>query len=554
VGSAHKETNMSNVRNNLIVSGLKRWGASDGDIVALENVGLAFGDHVVLDSISLRIPVGKTTVIMGESGSGKSVLLKTMNGLLMPTSGSCRLFGEETRACSTPGLNVLRKRTGMILQDYALFDSSTVFENVAFPLVENAELPASQIRALVEEALEPLGLLDAIDKYPSELSGGMKKRVSFARAVIHQPELVFFDEPTTGLDPIMIAFVDEIIREMRRRYDITSVIISHDIQSIYRLADYVAFLHRGRILFEGTLEQIRACEIPEVQRFFDAENKQDKEALTLPNRPYVEIRDLYKSFGARTVLKGVSLKIPEHQITVIIGGSGSGKSVLMKHILGLFSPDSGQILLDGVDIGGMNEREREVVRTRIGMLFQGAALFDSITIEENVAFPLTERRNPPPGAEIRTRVWEMLERLKIVDIAKKYPPEISAGQRKRVALARAIVTKPALMIYDEPTTGQDPVMIRYVDDMILEAHAAFGLTTIVISHDMVSTFRIADQVAVVYDGRIAVSDSPQAVLDCPKEEVQRLIRAQLSSGGASSPTPPAMLTHCSGGKTLSPLG
>ena len=515
------------MRQNYLLPNIERWKPEQGPIVRLDNVTQQFGDKCVLDGLSLDIPVGKTTVIIGESGSGKSVLIKTMNGLLTPTSGTCSLFGIDTKSCSTAQINDLRKRTGTILQDYALIDSITVFENIAFPLVENTHISESDARRMVEESLRPLGLVDAMDKFPYELSGGMKKRVSFARATIHQPELVFFDEPTTGLDPLMIVFVDGIIKELRQKYDMTSVIISHDIQSIFRLADRVAFLHQGKIIFQGSLDEVRTTQIPEVRRFFDSSNKAQKTFHAQEPRNYVQVRDLYKSFSGRPVLKGVSLDVPERKITVIIGGSGSGKSVLLKHILGLFVPDSGTVNVDGLELTQCTEREREEMRTRIGMLFQGAALFDSMTVAENIAFPLLERRNAISKAEAQTRVEEMLERLKITEIANAWPSAISAGQRKRVGLARAIITRPKLMIYDEPTTGQDPIMIRYVDDMILEAHDAFELTTIVISHDMVSTFRIADQIAMVYEGVIAACGSPEELMASPHPQVQKMIHAQI---------------------------
>ena len=515
------------MRQNYLLPNIERWTPEQGPIVKLEHVTQKFGDKVVLDDLSLEIPVGKTTVIIGASGSGKSVLIKTMNGLLLPTSGQCTLFGNDTAKCNTEQINDLRKRTGTILQDYALIDSISVYENIAFPLLENTKMPESRARELVEESLKPLGLLDAIDKFPYELSGGMKKRVSFARATIHQPELVFFDEPTTGLDPLMIVFVDGIIKELRQKYDMTSVIISHDIQSIFRLADHVAFLHAGKIIFQGSLNEVKTTEIPEVHRFFDSSHKAVKTFSDTKPHNYVEVRDLHKSFSGKAVLKGVSLDVPERKITVIIGGSGSGKSVLLKHILGLFTPDSGTVNVDGLELTKCTEREREEMRTRIGMLFQGAALFDSMTVAENIAFPLLERRNAVSKAEAHNRVEEMLERLKIKEIANAWPSDISAGQRKRVGLARAIITKPKLMIYDEPTTGQDPIMIRYVDDMILEAHDAFELTTIVISHDMVSTFRIADQIAMVYQGVIAAHGTPDELMASDHPEVQRMIHAQI---------------------------
>ena len=515
------------MRQNLLLPNIQRWTDEQGPVVRLEHITQKFGEKLVLDDLSLDIPVGKTTVIIGESGSGKSVLIKTMNGLLKPTAGKCMLFGKNTGECRVPELNALRMRTGTILQDYALIDSSTVYENIAFPVVENIKISEREMRKRVEEALEPLGLTDAIDKYPYELSGGMKKRVSFARATIHQPELVFFDEPTTGLDPLMIVFVDNMIKDLRKRYDMTSVIISHDIQSIFRLADRVAYLHGGKIIFQGSLEDIQKTQIPEVRRFFDSSNKANKTINHVEGKPYVQVRDLHKSFSGKPVLKGVTLDIPRRKITVIIGGSGSGKSVLLKNILGLFVPDSGTVNVNGLELTQCTEREREDMRTRIGMLFQGAALFDSMTVEENVAFPLAERLHARPANEIRERVAEMLERLKIANIAKAYPSGISAGQRKRVGLARAIITRPELMIYDEPTTGQDPIMIRYVDDMILEAHDAFELTTIVISHDMVSTFRIADQIAMVYEGVIAAKGTPEELMASTHPQVQKMIRAQI---------------------------
>ncbi|MBQ1266768.1 MAG: ATP-binding cassette domain-containing protein [Proteobacteria bacterium] len=264
-----------------------------------------------------------------------------------------------------------------------------------------------------------------------------------------------------------------------------------------------------------------------MKRFFAAENKAQKTTNAVSGEPYVKVRDLHKTFGTHQVLKGVSLDVPRRKITVIIGGSGSGKSVLLKHILGLFTPDSGTVNVNGLELTKCTEREREIMRTKIGMLFQGAALFDSMTVRENVAFPLSERLGAPSKKEINARVDEMLERLKLTDIAEAWPADISAGQRKRVGLARAIITKPELMIYDEPTTGQDPIMIRYVDDMILEAHDLFQLTTIVISHDMVSTFRIADQIAMVYEGVIASKGTPAELMASDNPNVQRMIRAQI---------------------------
>jgi ABC-type transporter Mla maintaining outer membrane lipid asymmetry ATPase subunit MlaF len=224
------------------------------------------------------------------------------------------------------------------------------------------------------------------------------------------------------------------------------------------------------------------------------------------------------------VLRGVNLPIYPRRITVLIGASGSGKSVIIKHIMGLFKPSAGEIRVFGTDIVPMNDRELNQVRARFGLLFQHAALLDWLTVAGNVAFPLEERTNLP-RREIRDRVAEILERTHIADIRDRMPGEISEGQKKRVGLARAIVMRPEIMIYDEPTTGQDPIRTRDVDDMIQETQEKFDITSIVISHDMASTFRIAHMIALLHQGEIAAYGSPAEVRASGDPHVQHFIHA-----------------------------
>ena len=238
----------------------------------------------------------------------------------------------------------------------------------------------------------------------------------------------------------------------------------------------------------------------------------------------VELVGVHKYFGGKHVLRGIDLAIYPRRVTVLIGASGSGKSVIIKHIMGLFKPDAGQIRVFGKDIVPMNDLELNEVRRHFGLLFQHAALLDWLSVEDNVAFPLRERRQTSKG-EIRDRVDEILTRLKITDIARSMPGEISEGQKKRVGLARAIVTKPEIMIYDEPTTGQDPLRTRDIDDMIQEAQQLFDITSIVISHDMASTFRIAHMIAMLHHGEIAAYGTPAELLASPNEHVQHFIHA-----------------------------
>ena len=526
-------------RENRLLPGSKRWPLDENKpAIELIDVHKAFGANKVISGLSLRIVPGKTTVIVGRSGSGKSVLLKLMMGLLRPDTGKVVLFGQDVNELSPVKLIEVRKRMSMLFQNYALLDSLTVEDNVGFTLLENTNMPRKEIMALVSELLEMLGLAGFGASLPAELSGGMRKRVSLARALIANPEVVLFDEPTTGLDPIMIEKVDQMILLAKKSYQITSAIISHDMASTKRLADRVAFLHGGKIISEGTYQEFLDCDLPPVRAFhegsrtsrlqrgaaIEVDDVEEVTAVAAPNVPIVELVNLHKKFGTHHVLKGVDLKIYPGQITVLIGGSGSGKSVIVKHIMGLFKPTSGEIRVFGEDIVPLDSRALDKVRSRFGMLFQHAALLDWLSVAGNVAFPLEERTNTPKK-QILEQVDDLLERLQISELRNRMPGEISEGQKKRVGLARALIMKPEIMIYDEPTTGQDPIRTRGVDDMIHQVQQEFDITSIVISHDMASTFRIADTVALLHHGEIAAYGSPDQVRSATDDYVQRFIYA-----------------------------
>ncbi len=541
-------------RRNYLVPDAPRWPVDPArPVIQLQGVTKRFGDRVVLDGLDLDVATGKTTVICGTSGSGKSVLLKLMNGLLLPDEGRVLLFGEDTRSVSGARLLELRKRVSMMFQNYALLDSLTVAENIAFPLYENTRMSWAEIEPLVQDLLVMLNLPDAGDRLPAALSGGMKKRVSLARALITNPEVVLFDEPTTGLDPIMIDFVDDMLAASKERFGITSVIISHDMGSTQRLADTVAMLEGGRVTVRGTPEEVRASGDPLAAVFFEGAGEELTTARSEPHtggaarrpgepglehgdgpaeEPAVELVDVFKSFGSNAVLRGLSMTIPKGKITVLIGPSGSGKSVIMKHIIGIFRPDSGAVRVFGRDLSRLSDAELLNVRTRFGMLFQGAALLDAFTVAQNVAFPLRERG--VRGDELHTRVDEVLGQLRLESLADRFPSEISNGQRKRVGLARAIVTKPEIMIYDEPTTGQDPVMTRQVDDMIVEAQELFRITSIVVSHDMVSAFRTGHRIALLFNGEIRAFGTPDEVRASQDLLVRRFIYAGTPEGDAAA--------------------
>jgi phospholipid/cholesterol/gamma-HCH transport system ATP-binding protein len=238
----------------------------------------------------------------------------------------------------------------------------------------------------------------------------------------------------------------------------------------------------------------------------------------------IDIDDVWKAFGDHQVLKGVTAQVEQGTTFVVLGGSGSGKTVLMKHVIGLFKPDRGRITVDGVDLSTLSGRELTEARQMFGMVFQAAALFDSMTVFDNVAFPLRERRRGIKADELRRRV---IESLRVVDLGEdvlgKWPAELSGGMKKRVGLARAVVTEPRVVLYDEPTTGLDPITTAYVDEMIIHAKERLGVTSIVISHDIASSFRVADKLAVLYDGRIAAQGTPAEVRASTDPYVQRFL-------------------------------
>ncbi|HEY4885797.1 MAG TPA: ABC transporter ATP-binding protein [Myxococcales bacterium] len=230
-----------------------------------------------------------------------------------------------------------------------------------------------------------------------------------------------------------------------------------------------------------------------------------------PAPPLIDVQDIYKSFNGFPVLKGVNLKIPEGTTTVILGGSGSGKTVLMKHIMGLFKPDSGQVIVDGQNVSTMSRQELAVFRQRMGMVFQSAALFDSMTVADNVAFPLREHNPGLSEAEIQQKVKEKLAVVDLHGVEQKFPAELSGGMRKRVGLARAIVREPKIVLYDEPTTGLDPLTTESVDEMIIHARERLTVTSVVISHDVGSAFHIADRIAMLNEGRVVEEGTPVQV-------------------------------------------
>jgi phospholipid/cholesterol/gamma-HCH transport system ATP-binding protein len=240
-------------------------------------------------------------------------------------------------------------------------------------------------------------------------------------------------------------------------------------------------------------------------------SQSDTVTVRQPGPPIIDIQGLHKSFGDHEVLAGINLSIPAGSTCVILGGSGSGKTVLMKHMIGLLKPDSGKVIVDGEDIVPFGPEALETVRRKFGMVFQFAALFDSMTVFENVSFPLREHRKNIKEEEMRSIVREKLSIVGLKDVEEKFPADLSGGMRKRVGLARAIILDPKIVLYDEPTTGLDPITTDYVDEMILDAKRELGVTSVVISHDIASAFKVADNIAFLSQGTIVDQGHPSTL-------------------------------------------
>lgn len=238
----------------------------------------------------------------------------------------------------------------------------------------------------------------------------------------------------------------------------------------------------------------------------------------------IEIRNLHKQFGKNKVLNGVDLDIYPGETIVIIGKSGCGKSVLIKHIVGLLQPDEGYVKVEGEIISNLNQKRLYEIRKKFGFLFQGAALFDSMTIEENVGLPLVESKNGFSKSEILKAVREKLELVGLTNVEKLKPAELSGGMKKRVGLARALITNPDYILYDEPTTGLDPIMSDSIDSLIKDLSSKIKVTSVVVTHDMFSVKNIADKVAMLHEGKVYFTGSTDQLLESSDQVILDFIK------------------------------
>lgn len=239
----------------------------------------------------------------------------------------------------------------------------------------------------------------------------------------------------------------------------------------------------------------------------------------------IEFRNLYKRFGDLEVLRGVDLLVREGETLALLGPSGTGKSVLLKHAIGLLEPDAGDVIVDGVSIASATPAQLKDVRRRLGYVFQNAALFDSLTVAENLYLAQTEERETRPPSAFREEATELLRRVNMpAGVLDKFPSELSGGMRKRVGVARAIASRPRYLLWDEPTTGLDPVNADNIDDLIMELGRQLGVTSIVVTHDLDTAFEVGDRIALLYEGKVRANETPAEILENDDPIVQRFVR------------------------------
>ena len=243
--------------------------------------------------------------------------------------------------------------------------------------------------------------------------------------------------------------------------------------------------------------------------------------------PIIRLEDVHKAFNGSIVLNGVNLEIYPHQTTVIIGPSGCGKSVLLRHIVGLLKPDRGKIYFRKYEVSALSEHHLARVRSRVGFLFQGSALFDSMTVEQNVSFPLLEHELGTPQ-ERAERCRAVLSLVGLDGLQQQFPEELSGGQKKRVALARAIVIQPEVLLYDEPTTGLDPIRADLINELIIKLQKTLGTTTLVVTHDMASACKVGDRIIMLYEGQFITDSTPEGLERIDNDVVARFVHGEAS--------------------------
>mgnify|MGYP000575540915 CR=1 FL=1 len=530
--------------------------------ISFKNVSYSYVDgdesFLALEDIDLEIADGEFVCLIGHSGCGKSTLLSLLAGLSMPTAGEILI---DNVPVSGPGPD-----RSIVFQSYSLFPWQTALKNVMFSIRQtNKDISKEQAKVRAMELLAQVGMEDAANRYPYQLSGGMRQRVMIAMALACKPQLLIADEPTTALDVTVQAQILALISELQKEIGMAVLFITHDMGVVAQIADRVAVMRYGEIVESGTAQAIFAhpqhpytqallsavprlgalkdIEHPCFFRLIDPDNgkviEPPSDKLPPPGETILEVKNLVKTFPVRTDFWGrptyvvracdhVSFDLRAGETLSIVGESGCGKSTTGRAVLRLLDVDSGEVLHRGKSLLRMTRHELQEERRNLQMIFQDpyASLDPRQTVGYSIAEPMMIH-NYCSKKEMYDRVALLLKRVGLSpDMANRYPHEFSGGQRQRICIARALSLKPQIIVADECVAALDVSIRAQVVNLMMELQEEMGLSYIFISHDMGVVERISHRVAVMYLGQIVEMGSRRAVLGNPLHPyTQKLLSA-----------------------------
>ena len=537
---------------------------NDAPVLKVEGLSIAFGSGAgrnrAVKNLSYDLKRGETLAIVGESGSGKSVSSLALLGLLPPRSatiesGTADFRGRDLLTLPPAAQRQVRgNEITMIFQEpmTSLTPVLRIGLQMTEGLVEHQGLSQAQAEARAVEMLDLVGLdrpKERLRQFPHELSGGMRQRVMIAMAMASDPAILIADEPTTALDVTVQAQILDLMRDLKRDFDTSIILITHDMGVVAEMADRVVVMKEGEKVEEGAVEDLfRAPSAAYTRKLLDAVPRLGAFAATSEPRsvidepkpiggPLVDVRGLNKTFrergwffaksGGTVAMDDVSFDLAEGETLALVGESGSGKSTTGRAVMRLLEVDSGDITVDGIDLRGLGPQMLRRVRREMQMIFQDpfAALNPRMSAGRLVAEPMVIH-NIASGSELTDRVEMLFRRVGLQgDHIRRFPHEFSGGQRQRLCIARALGVGPKLMVADEPTSALDVSVQAQVLELLLELQQSLGLGYLFISHDMAVVEEVSHRVAVMHKGKIVEIGPRQSVLNDVRHPYTRALLA-----------------------------